>query len=67
MKIVIEIDTENAAFDEDNEGARQEGSMFETARILREVANRFAAGSWPMDGAIFDANGNTIGEVTLRD
>ena len=63
MKIIITINTDNTAFDADNEGAQQEGSMFEVARILETIAGRFAAGSWPMDGPVHDINGNTVGSV----
>lgn len=67
MTITITINTDNDAFDLDNEAVVQEGSMFETARILQKVAGRFAAGSWPMDGPIFDINGNEVGEVKVRE
>lgn len=67
MKITVTIHTDNAAFDEDNEAVQQEGSMFETARILQKVAGRFAAGSWPMDGPVFDINGNQVGEVEVKE
>jgi len=44
--------TSNAAFDE--------GGATETARILREVAARYEAGTF--EGPIRDSNGNTIGQ-----
>lgn len=67
MKLTIEVELDNAAFDDDRDGIEQEGSMFETARILRVLAGRFAAGSWPMEGPIMDANGNTVGLVRVDD
>jgi len=66
MKLTITIDLNNAAFDNDREATKQEGSMFETSRILDLLARRFAAGSWPMEGPIMDANGNTCGQVELE-
>lgn len=67
MKITITIHTENAAFEDDQYGIAQEGSMPETARILGDLSRRFAAGSWPMDGPILDYNGNTVGRVTVEE
>ncbi len=57
MKIKIDIDTSNAAFDDDNGGA-------EAARILRDLADRLE-GSGVLarsDTKILrDVNGNTVG------
>ena len=53
MKILIEFDTDNAAFDDDNEAG-------ESARILREMAGKiemYGLGN----SNIRDINGNTVG------
>ena len=55
----VQIDTGNAAFDEDNGGAAAE-----TARILREIADRLENGR--TEGPAFDLNGNTVGRYTLE-
>ena len=62
-KVIIEIETDNAAF----EGFGKEG---EIARILRDLAQRFemsdiAKGLHPV--RISDINGNAIGEVTIEE
>lgn len=67
MTITITINTDNAAFEDDNEAAKQEGSMFEVGRILEQLAGRFTAGSWPMGGPILDINGNTVGKVEIAE
>ena len=58
MKITLEIETENAAF---------EGSAWhdETARILRAAAKRIECGAKAF--AIIDVNGNTVGAVEVED
>jgi len=51
MRIIIRIDTENAAFFPDEEP--------ETTRILHSLAGRFLT-----DQYIYDINGNKCGTVT---
>lgn len=51
MKIMIEFDTDNAAFENDRDT--------ECARILRLVADRIANGE--TSGRLRDINGNDIG------
>ena len=52
MKFFVEIETENAAF-EDN------GLSNEIARILRQAANNVDAGK--LSNALYDENGNRVG------
>ena len=52
MRFVIEIDQDNAAF--------EDSAASETARILRSVARRYEGGD--LEGDIRDENGNTIGQ-----
>lgn len=54
----VQIDTGNAAFDEDNGGAAAE-----TARILREIANKLESGR--TEGVAVDGYGNSVGRFTL--
>lgn len=63
--ITITINLDNAAFDTDQDGLNQEGSLLETSRILRMLSKRFASGSWPMDDPIRDVNGNIVGTVLI--
>jgi hypothetical protein len=60
MTIVITLHTH------EDEAARQEGSLFETARLLELVTDRLLAGSWPMNGPVYDAGGNQCGTVTVH-
>ena len=53
MKINIEIDLDNAAFEDGNNGAE------ELHRILDKMVYRVAAG-W-QGGKLIDVNGNTVG------
>lgn len=52
MKFFVEIETENAAF-EDN------GLSFEIARILRQAANNVLDGN--LSSPLRDENGNRVG------
>ena len=64
MDITIKINTDNAAFqDEEHLG----GISRETARILRRLADQVEArGLLPEDRIIVgDLNGNTVGELTV--
>lgn len=54
-KVIIEIETENAAFD---------GGEYELARILKEIANKLESGI-PVS-KIRDINGNTIGSLRVE-
>ena len=64
-KITIEIKTENAAFDDGNNGNT------EAARILRDYADKLENGRgqapWSNCLNLHDANGNTIGSVEITD
>ena len=55
MAFALTFSTDNAAF--------EDGAATETARILREIADRIEAGD--MGGAARDANGNTVGVFAL--
>ena len=55
-KIIIKINTSNAAFDGSTE--------YETARILRELAGRIEDGGEPEK--LKDINGNTVGTVSYK-
>lgn len=50
----VKFETDNAAFEDEN-------MRYETARILREIAERIETGM--QYGPVRDANGNTIGEA----
>lgn len=54
--VSIEFRTDNAAFDDE--------PATEAARILREIADKIAAGE-AFDGLIFDRNGNRIGRWSM--
>jgi len=64
MKILIEIDTGNAAFED-------YGPAFEAARILGEAAETVGRrgclpapdSAWPL----LDANGNVVGRISTRE
>lgn len=56
----ITIETDNAAFGEDEGGAGPE-----VARILREVADKVENGA--AGGRVFDFNGNGVGRFNLTD
>lgn len=64
--IIININLDNAVFDEDRDGLQQEGSLLETSRILHRLSKRFASGNWPMDDPIYDVNGNAVGSVQIQ-
>ena len=51
------IDTANAAFDD--------GAELETARILREIADKLDAGE--LENSVRDFNGNKVGTFELTD
>ena len=57
MAYRIEIDTQNAAFED-------EGTPQEVARILRELAERLeTAACLPKVMRLYDINGNHVGEA----
>lgn len=56
MQYIIKIKTDNAAFDGDTGP--------ETARILRELADRFESGYVPL--YLLDINGNKVGTVEKK-
>jgi hypothetical protein len=64
MSFKLEINTGNAAFDDDAMGP-------EIARILSGVAERLAAGdldgiyAWSSDSPLYDINGNRVGSWRL--
>ena len=51
VKFILEINCDNAAFDE--------SPATEVARIVRNAAERVEEGIWP--GNLRDSNGNTVG------
>ena len=64
MNITIKINTDNAAFNENI------GAMEETARILRDLANKIQSGIVDLEsGASYklrDANGNVVGTYEVK-
>lgn len=62
----LTLDTDNAAFDDGNAAA-------ETARILRDCADRIERGDdgdWTLDGivlSLYDVNGNRVGQAEIVD
>ena len=60
MKIRIEFDTDNAAFQEYPHG---EGNFDEEVRYVINQAYEFIIGSMSGDGKLKDTNGNTVGTV----
>lgn len=64
MQFVLNIKTDNAAFGEGDESDR----AVELARILRDMADRFAGGdASPANGIVRDINGNRVGEWVSDD
>jgi hypothetical protein len=61
MKIIIEIDTNNAAFDND----RVSRAHTEVARIVSGIARGFDTDG-PHAGPVYDVNGNTVGHVVIQ-
>jgi len=60
-RLLIDVDLENAAFEEPNTGA-------EIARILRDAADRLNDVDSPFRIAsfdVYDANGNWVGKIRL--
>lgn len=53
----LKIETDNAAFDDQN-------AFHEVARILRETAGKVE--SWEREGALYDVNGNRVGAFRLE-
>jgi len=60
--IIITIDTDNAAFEDDNGGGQ------ETARILHGLADKMEHfGSLCGGNKLMDYNGNTCGNVQVKE
>jgi hypothetical protein len=59
--INIKIDTDNQAFDDENEG----NYSYEVARILHKLAERFEQGERPDFSS--DTNGNLVCEIEYQD
>lgn len=59
MKLTLEIQMDNAAFDGD--GAAHD----EAARILRKAADVIESGGWAQ--VLMDINGNKVGRVDVRE
>ena len=59
-KITIELNTDNAAFEE---------NPSEVSRILRLIADRADDGAWETMTALplSDGNGNRVGTITVED
>ena len=63
MKIIIDLRTDNAAFESENLGS-------EISRILKSYANAIESvidpdTSWELETRLRDINGNTVGQVKL--
>jgi hypothetical protein len=59
--LTIEIETGNAAFEDDNLG-------FEIARILRKLADRIENdGVGCLDMGLYDINGNKVGSTNYEE
>jgi hypothetical protein len=56
-KIIIEFETDNAAFEDDS-------LCPEIARILGELARKIESYDRPDDMKVYDVNGNKVGTVT---
>lgn len=56
----LKIETDNAAFGEDEGDAARE-----VARILRELADRMDSDLWNRTETVRDINGNRVGSFTL--
>ncbi len=59
MKLKLEIEMDNAAFDDGN------GGNSEAARILREAADRIESGN--DNTGLLDSNGNRVGNCCIED
>ena len=57
--IIITINTDNAAFEDDEE--------VEVARILRNLANRIEMAGCRAQGPLRDINGNIVGEFIIKE
>jgi len=57
MKFVLEIDTDNAAFDEDDE----------LGRLIREVAGQVDNGREEDGCIVLDLNGNSVGFWAVKE
>lgn len=55
-KIMIEFETDNAAFEDEN-------LCLEIARILGDLARRIESYDHPGDMNVYDVNGNKVGTV----
>lgn len=68
MTFRLTIDTDTAAFTGDAYGASPAGERnAETARILREVADRLDAGDdFTKYRTLFDLNGNDVGRAAFK-
>lgn len=60
MDLTLKIQSENAAFVDDGNDGRSE-----TARILREAADKIEKGA--DSGKLYDVNGNPVGNFSLSD
>jgi hypothetical protein len=59
MRVLISIDTDNAAFEGNNLG-------LELAHILRGLVSAYEDGAPPEPVKLRDSNGNTAGKVTIK-
>ena len=62
MRIIIDMATDNAAFEDDSAS----GSHTEIARIVCEVGRRFDTDG-PYAGPLYDVNGNQVGQVRVEE
>ncbi len=60
MKFHLEIDCNNAAFQNDD-------PEIEVARILRQHADQLDNGGWTITAALRDINGNTVGRAWITE
>jgi len=69
MKILIEIDLDNAAFDEEEDNHGNMNSSIEAQRILSSVGNMIDNHAYfgPWNKNLKDINGNTVGSFKLVD
>lgn len=58
MKLTITINTENSAFEDDED--------MEVSRILIRIAERIASGTDVHKALVMDSNGNSVGQIFVE-
>lgn len=61
MKLTLTIDTENDAFREGNLGMQLGDILHDVATVIEQMAVTDKDFTQPLDMALFDRNGNTVG------